>query len=227
MRLSAIAGAVLSLAIAIPAQATQINFTGGTVYRHSAPTGVTTSNSVTWNDVDYYEEGGFRLDFIGNNGSIPFAAHIGNYYGAGNDVIHGHWNTGNFGDLTMIKVTKIDGSAFDLNYFVLTSNTDSGGGPASGNEQAFIHASLDGTTASYTQMLPPENWGFPANQIFLGSQFDGVKAFWFTVNNAVDCFGMDNFYIDEEAPPNPTPEPATFMLLGIGLAGLAWRARKQ
>jgi hypothetical protein len=224
---AAISGALLVAAFAVPAQATQIKFTGGDVYRHSAPSPVTTNNSVVWNDVDYYEEGGFKLDFIGNSGSVPFSAHIGNYYGAAlNDVIHGHWNTGDFGDLTMIKVTKIDGSAFDLNYFILTSNTDTGGAPASGLEQAFIHASLDGSTSSFSQQLPVEDWGFPATQIFLGTDFDGIKAFWFTVNNAVDCFGMDEFFIDEEAPP-ATPEPATFALLGLGLAGLAWRARKQ
>lgn len=229
MKLSAwIAGAFLLAAFTVPAQATQIKFTGGTVYRHSAPTGVTTNNVVTWNDVDYYEEGGFKLDFIGNESSGgEFASHIGNYYGAGNDVIHGHWNTGDYGDLTMIKVTKIDGSAFDLNYFILTSNTDTGGSAASGFEQAYIHASLDGSTSSFSQLLPVENWGFPATQIFLGANFDGIKAFWFTVNNAVDCFGMDEFYIDEDAPPPTAPEPTTFVLMGLGLAGLAWRARKQ
>jgi hypothetical protein len=228
MKLSVwISGALLLAAFAMPAQATQIKFTGGTVYRHSAPTGVTTNNIVTWDNVDYYEEGGFKLDFIGNDGTLPFAAHIGNYYGAGNDVIHGHWATGDFGDLTMIKVTKIDGTAFDLNYFILTSNTDTGGAPASGSEIANIHASLDGSTVSYTQALVPEDWGFPATQIFLDANFDGIKAFWFTVANAVDCFGMDEFYIDEEAPPPTTPEPTTLVLLGLGLAGLAWRARKQ
>jgi len=227
MKLSAyIAGALLLVAFTVPAQATQIKFTGGTVSTYGA--GIqTTNNSVVWGDVDYYDEGGFRLDFIGNTGGADaFAANIGDYYGVGNDVIHGHWATGNYGDLTQIKVTKIDGSAFDLNYFILTSNTDTGGGPASGNERAFIHASLDGSTESFSQLLPVEDWGFPATQIFLGSEFDGIKAFWFTAENAVDCFGMDEFFIDEEAPPR-APEPASFLLAGLGLAGLGWRARKQ
>lgn len=208
------------LGFSIPASAVQIDFTGGTVIRNDATT-ETTNNSVVWDNVDYYEEDGFKLDFI-SSGAGGFESNIGDYYGAGNDVIHGHWATGNFGGLTQIKVTKSDNTAFDLNYFLLTSNTDLGGGPASGNERAYIHASIDGTTESYSQLLPSEDWGFPATPIFLGPQFDNIKAFWFTAENVIDCFGMDNFFINESAPPNPdaVPEPASALgLLAIGALG--------
>lgn len=215
--------------LCLPAGAAQIHFTGGTVVRNSGPN-ETTNNFDSWGDVDYYEEAGFRLDFIGT-GAGGFEANIGNYYGAGNDVVHGHWATGGLGSLTMIKVTKIDGSAFDLNYFILTSNTDSGGNRASGNERAFIHASADGTTSDYSQLLPTEDWGFPATQIFLGSQFDSVKAFWFVADNSIVCFGMDTFFIDEPAPPrDEVPEPAALTLFGSGalaLLGLARWNRKR
>lgn len=210
------------LGLISPAKAVQINFTGGNVVRNNGTT-QTTNNSVVWDNVDYYEEDGFKLDFIGT--TTPFTSNIGNYYGsANNDVIHGHWATGNFGGLTQIKVTKLDNAAFDLNYFILTSNTDTGGGPASGNERAFIHASVDGINESFSQLLPTEDWGFPATQIFLGPQFDQIKSFWFTVENAVDCFGMDEFFINEPAPPNPdadVPEPTSplaFLALGSILA---------
>ncbi|MGM9479673.1 PEP-CTERM sorting domain-containing protein [Roseateles sp. NT4] len=191
---------------------------------NSSGTGIT-NNSVVYQDVSKYEEAGFRVQFF-FSGANPFSSIIGDYYGVGNDVIHGHWATGDYGTLTQIKITKIDGSSFDMNYFVLTSNTETGGGAASGNEKAYIHASGDGTSDDYSQLLPAENWGFPATQVFLGSQFDSVKAVWFDVANAVDCFGMDNFFIDQAAP-GTVPEPGSLALAAFALFGMTAAARRR
>ena len=64
--------AVLLASIGMPSHATVITFTGGTATRLDATT-QTTNNAVTWDNVDYYEEAGFRLDYLPNSGSAGFA----------------------------------------------------------------------------------------------------------------------------------------------------------
>lgn len=199
---------VLGCGLATSAHAAVITFTGGTTSAGST----------------IYEEAGFRVQSFGG------PATFGDYYGVGNNVVHAHWQGGGFGSVTKILVTKIDGTAFDLNYFILTSNTDVGGGPANGTERAYIHASADGTTDSYSQLLPSENWGFPAQSIFMGSQFDNVKAFWFDQTSGIACFGMDSFYINEAAPeadPSAVPEPSSIALAGLALLGLGIARRRK
>lgn len=204
--------------IAATSQATLITFTGGTVVRLDTSV-ETTDTTITWDNVDYYEESGFRLDFTPNSAG-GFSTNIGNYYGAGNDVIHSHWETGNYGTVALIEITKIGGGTFDLNYFTLTSNTDFGGGPASGNEQAWVRGYLGGSPVTVPHMLPSEDWGFPATQVGLGGgAFDVVDSVIFYVTNPVDCFGMDDFFIDE------IPEPTTFVLFSL-MGGLMLGTRR-
>ncbi|MCX6954768.1 MAG: VPDSG-CTERM sorting domain-containing protein [Verrucomicrobia bacterium] len=191
-------------AIVSAAQAAIIDFTGG---------------SVSGAYANHYEENGFQVDVTGASGAF-----FGDYYGVGNNVIHAHWATGPYGNVTEIKISKIGGGTFDLNYFILTSNTDTGGGPASGNERAWIK-----NNNGNDQLLPVENWGFPATQIFLGSNYDGITSFSFYVTNMVDCFGMDEFYIDQAAPPGgpSVPDSATTAgLLGFAMVGMVAARRK-
>ena len=77
-------------------------------------------------------------------------------------------------------------------------------------------------------LLPPDDWGFAGTnpQIFLDASFDSIYWFSFSAVNNVDCFGMDNFYINEPAPP-PVPEPSTIVLLGSGLVGLVTLIRRR
>ena len=207
------------------ANAAVIDFTGGTATLLNGST-YTPNNSDYEEGIDYYDEGGFRLDFLPNSGSGGFGTEIGDYYGASNDVIHAHWSTGSFGGVTAIEITQIGGGTFDLNYFILTSNTATGGAAASGTEQAYIEGFVSNVSTGAAVLLPPDNWGFPATQIYLGSAFDTVDMVRFYVTNRVDCFGMDEFYINEAAPP-PVPEPTTMLLFGTGLAGLAAVGRRK
>ncbi|UUZ53363.1 PEP-CTERM sorting domain-containing protein [Massilia sp. H-1] len=109
-------------------------------------------------------------------------------------------------------------TAFDLNRFLLTTNSANFYGDASGSERIYIHASQDGATSSFSMLLPVENWGFPGTEIVLGAQFNHIKAFWFTAESGVG-FGIDNVFIDEQGPAD-VPEPGTLGLLALALAGL-------
>ena len=224
MRLSGFAAALALVGLsAASVDAAVISFTGGTATRLDATTAVT-NNDFNYQGIDFYVEDGFRLDFLPNGGSAGFSTNVGNYYNIGNDVIHAHWDSGDFGGVTLITITKEGGGTFDLNYFVLTSNTDTGGAPASGLERAFVQGFLGGIATGAAQLLPPENWGFPATAILLGSAFDSVDEVRFFVENAVDCFGMDEFFIDE---PAPVAEPSLILLTSAALGAVAARRRRN
>ncbi len=204
-----LAPALVAAAFALPASATIIDFTGGTVTNLSAGTAIT-NNDFDYSDVDYYEEGGFRLDFQPNGGSGGFATHVGNYYGVGNDVIHSHWSSGFFGGVDVVEITKIGGGTFDLNFLTLTSNTEFGGGLASGNELAYVQGWFGGNPTGAPVLLPSQDWGFPAVQVAFGADFNAVDSVTVYVENRVDCFGMDDFAIDEV----PAPGAASLLVLG-------------
>ncbi|MDY0361882.1 MAG: PEP-CTERM sorting domain-containing protein [Desulforegulaceae bacterium] len=213
------------------AKAAIIDFTGGTVYSNNGVISTTDLSAVYYN-VDKYIESGFVLDFIEASStgqfSDDFTSIIGDYYEGAvpNDVIHGHWATGSYGDLLEIRIYREDSELFDLNYFELTSNTDKGGAAASGNEMAYIRAfdSLNNQIGSEV-LLPPDDWGWSGMnpQVYLGSAFDAVSYVSITPSNKIDCFGMDMFYIDEEAPPphGAVPEPGGLLLMGTGILCLA------
>jgi hypothetical protein len=214
--------------------ASVIDFTGGTLYLNNGET-FTTNKTQTYRNVDKYIESGFVLDFLEisteNQPNRDLTSIVGNYYNTTaypteNDVIHGHWATGNFGDLLEIRIYRENDELFDLNYFEITSNTDEAGFPASGNEMAYITAfnSLD-TQIGSSVLLPPNDWGLQDKNsgVYLGADFDAVNYVSITASNNIDCFGMDKFYFDEAAPipNNPVPEPGGLLLMGTGIFFIA------
>jgi hypothetical protein len=200
----------LSVVMTSLAPAAVVTFTGGTITSNDGSTSVTNGTFVQEN-VNFYTESGFVLDYIGVGGD-GFSSSVGNYYGTGNDVIHGHWGMG----MSSIDIYKSGGGTFDLNYFVLTSNTQEGGGPHTGAESVTIEGFLNGVSTGTAFLLPPEDWGFPAIDVFMNTNFDRVDRVKI-VGSRSFCYGMDEFYIDQAAP---VPEPTAGALLALGLGGL-------
>jgi len=227
------------LCTAAMAPAAVVTFTGGTVHydSHSRFTGsfdpetgqpimepvaagsAITDGTQTYGAVDFYTEAGFIFDYVGGTGGS-----IGNYYNNGNDVIHAHWGggpcplCGGQGEMTGIEIRKDGGGTFEFNYFVLTSNTLQPGGEPTGLEDVHVQAWLNGVQVGSDVILPPEQWGFPALDIFFGTDFDLVDKIVITsTHTSFSCFGMDSFYIDEAAP---IPEPSAGALLMLGIGGL-------
>lgn len=139
---------IIPVLILIEANAVMITFSGGTIHLWNGTTAISTDTDL-YNHVQYYEESGIRFEYIAAaNDSWTL---IGNYYNIGWAVIHGHWQPGAKGSkMTAIKITKINGSPFDMTYFKVTSNAGFPGGAASGNEVVYINALKDGSTVSYS-----------------------------------------------------------------------------
>ena len=155
-----------------------------------------------YSNVTVYTESNFRMVVSPEDASVT----IGDYYGVKEGVIHGHWKAMG-GNMERLYFSRESGEAFDLNYYVLTTNSEYGGAPATGAEDTYIIASKDGVTESFRAKLPAEDWGIDkVREIYLGPEFDGIKAFWFYSEGGTYCFGMDKFYVDLDPPAPSTPD---------------------
>jgi PEP-CTERM motif len=221
-------GVTASIGLMSQAGAVVIDFNGGTAYLSGGGSVVITNAGPVYNNVDYYVEDGIRVDFIGGLGTVgDYYGDFPNNIGLNNGVIHAHWELG----LTAVRFTKVDGSAFDLNYVDLSSNTVIGGGAATGAELSYITP-----FSGVSTLLPSSDWGInflstgaPGDgieRLYLDSAFDQILGFDVTSLNAY-CFGLDNFFIDEEPPPRNVPEPTTLGLFGLLLMGLGFASRRK
>lgn len=171
------------------ASAVVVGFDGGTATLRDGTVMVTSNIDGTW-DVENYEENGVLVQFNGLTDS--FGSYIGKYYFDGEfygheegAVIHTHW-----GSLQSVTFSMKDGSAFELNYMDVTTNTGS---------NSWVTASNGAT-----MLIPYSDWGFidGMERVWFTPDFDSITSFTVTSNDAF-CFGLDNFYINEPAPPNP------------------------
>lgn len=198
----------LAMAFSVPSYAGLIDFTGGTAVRTDTTTYVTDNvTAYDWQSIDYYVEDGFKFDFTSNGNG--FATSVGNYFGNGSDVFHGHAP-----DLSLTTLTAVDGSSFDLNSFMLTTLV--------GVNVWSVNALKDGVNVSHSVALQEEDWGWGLGLdpiISLGAEFQNVKAVTFTGNSG--GIGFDDFDV------NTVPAPAPFVLMGLGLLGLRFSQRRN
>ncbi len=182
-----------SLAWALPE--TLITFTGGEGLDSSG--NPYTSTGTSTDQINSYLENGVQLVTDPPNASN---VSLGDYYGEGNAVVHMHFH----GQNERIIFSAESGEAFNLSDFVLTSNTQNGGGNATGNEQAYIVASEDGTNESFRYLLPSQSWGPQdgADVVTLGPEFENIRAFWFESDGNVYCLGMDDIHLASAASPS-------------------------
>ena len=210
-----------------------ITFTGGTVeFFDETLENQITNGKQLFSGVSRYEENGFFLEYVMFEGSQnTWGQSVGNYYGElENDVIHGHWPDQPGNGLDYIKIGKIDGGLFDLEYFALTSNTEIGGGHATGNEKVYIQGFKSNNRALWETekyLIPGNNWGIDETyNVFLGDDFNEIEYATISGTDAF-CFGMDQFTFDEIAvaigdnginlttgDTGPSiPEPSTYALM--------------
>lgn len=223
------------LAMTTSASATVIDFTGGTVELNSGAT-TTTNNSAVHHDVASYVEDGFKFEFMFSSTPPPtFSSIIGDYYRTGNDVVHWHWDDA-FGNVTEVRVSKVDGTTFDLGGFRVSTNTSKGGGSSTGGEQVSINTSK----ADSIFNVASDSWGLGAGPDPLitiadsNALFDDINWFSFTNDDLSTAVGMglDNFFIDEAGevggtdPTVSVPEPGSLALLAAGLFGLRFSRRR-
>jgi hypothetical protein len=223
-----------------PINAAQIDFTGGTAFFNGNGSGVT-NNSNSFTNVSYYEEAGFKLEFVFESTPSAFSTIVGDYYRTGNDVLHAHWGgndkqSRHFGEVDEIRISKIDGSTFDLGGFRVSTNTAKGGGQSDGNELTWVNSSKGNEIFSVT----PDSWGLGAGNDPLitiapnNRLFDDILWFSFTndeLSSAVGL-GLDNFFLDEAGDlngsnPSVVPIPAAIWLFGSGLVGLMGVRKKS
>ncbi len=194
-------------------KAAVVTFTGGNAILVDGIENPTTNPNIsvtdgneTYEGVSSYQEGGVILDYISPTEDWSFQT-VGNYYEDGNDVIHGHWSS-----LSSIEIYREDDVAFDLQFFSLTSNTEIGGGPSTGNENIAIQGFLQGEAVTQLFSLGSEDWGGEFQDVFLPAEFNNVdkvvikdlgqwqEGTWCADCNSAFCFGMDNFVFHEVVP---------------------------
>jgi hypothetical protein len=171
--------------------------------------------------------------FMGNDkAGAPF---IGDYYGNGASVLHFHTD-----EADRMKFTMINGDLFDFNAFSVTSHGMMGG-PLDSQITAYDSA---GRVVGSRAILAQDRWEEDpsTDKVYqLDNGFNRIAYAEITLDPNAFCFGVDDFFINEEsaavdtsgATPsaigggNAVPEPTALGLFALTLLGVTGRRRRK
>ncbi|MCF8067431.1 MAG: PEP-CTERM sorting domain-containing protein [Desulfobacterales bacterium] len=174
--------------------------------------GVASATVLTFDDTSY--QGTYWGDMEAGYGGFNWSSNFDVYYGPG---VGGGYNSSTVsGDFAAFNSYGIDVSLsngdFDWTGAWFSDPHD--------NTLLNVTGSLDGTILYYENI----QLSYASPQWFQ-ADWMGIDTIAFNLNGN-DWFTMDDFTFNEGAP-SPVPEPATMLLLGLGLLGVAGVARKK
>lgn len=184
----------------------------------------------TYYDIVTYVESNFQLNYEHTTGSYSPPT-IQQYYDEPNNILQINWTGGKHS----IDILNVNGSIFDLNFFLLTSIATDSKGTAGGREHLYVQGYRYGQAVTAPYLLPTNSNGIiTTDNILLSNEFDNIDLFRIFGEGAFN-FGIDAFYINEAAPnvegvvigQPAIPEPGVTTLLPLGLAALLLIRRRN
>ncbi|WP_354623328.1 PEP-CTERM sorting domain-containing protein [Psychromonas sp. MME2] len=188
----------------------------------SANAGVIDFNSNS--DYNYWQtaivSNGFTFTDVTGQGSLGTARNLDSESVDNGSVHLMDWVNG--GSLSSVKMEQTDGVLFDLNSFDFTSGYLNGGNIAS--ELSVNGFDAGGNLIANSLFTVADYNQFSFTTLNLSQAFQALSYVVFDALGYRNRVGYDNIVVNESVP---VPEPSTLLVLGLGLAGVAFSRKKK